>query len=262
MKTIIWLFAINSIVWIGISNQDTLQRGMRYIERQFGQSPDTKTDLQERINKIVKIHKGKAFGIDVSEYQGIVVWKNLGWIKKGAPISFAIIRASAGEDRHDDYFTSNWRESKKNGFIRGAYHYYRPNENSIKQAENFIAKVKLNKGDLPPILDIEAKPDKDVQTMERLRKGLKKWLKKVEEHYGIKPIVYTNENYYNYFLKGHGFDKYPLWIANYKPNWGPQIPWKIWQFTSSGRIRGVKGNVDLNVFRGGIKKLREMGVKK
>ena len=217
---------------------------------------------KERIGKIASIFKGKAFGIDVSEYQNIIVWNNLGWIQRGAGISFALIRATAGEDRHDNYFTYNWRESRKNGFMRGAYHYYRPNENSLKQAENYIAKVKLSKGDLPPILDIEAKPNKDIQTMEKLRLGLKNWLKVIEKHYGVKPIIYTNENYFKDHLAGHGFEKYTLWIANYQPVWGPSIKgWKMWQFSRRGRIRGVNGNVDLNVFRGSLSKLKELALK-
>ncbi|MGB0522004.1 MAG: glycoside hydrolase family 25 protein [Flammeovirgaceae bacterium] len=221
------------------------------------------SEEEKRIEKIVKIFKGKTYGIDVSEYQHVIAWNNLGWIRRGAGISFALIRATVGEDRPDNYFTYNWRESRKNGFIRGAYHYYRPNENSMKQANNFIAKVELSKGDLPPVLDIEALPDTTVQTVERLRLGLKRWLKAVEDHYGVKPIIYTYENFFKWHLQGHGFEKYPLWVANYNPVWGPDIKgWKMWQFSRKGKIRGVKGNVDLNVFRGDLKKLRALTLKK
>ena len=57
--------------------------------------------------------------------------------------------------RKDIRYKENQIGSKKQGFIRGYYHYYDPNENSTKQAHNFIETVKLEVGDLPPILDID-----------------------------------------------------------------------------------------------------------
>lgn len=260
MKLYFWILPLMLLSGYTIHQFDLLQ--LLNYELPAASQIQKRTE-EERIKKIVNIFKGKVYGIDVSEYQGIVVWNNLGWIQRNASIAFTLIRATAGEDRHDNYFTSNWRDSRKNGFIRGAYHYYRPNENSIKQAQNFISKVTLSKGDLPPVLDIEAKPDTTIQDMEKLRLGLKRWLKTVEEHYGVKPILYTNENYFKDHLAGHGFDKYTLWIANYNQVWGPTInTWKMWQFSRKGRIRGVKGNVDLNVFRGNLTKLRALTLKK
>ena len=109
-------------------------------------------------------------------------------------------------------FKENWKASKERQLIRGAYHYYRPNENSIEQANNFIKNVKLEKGDLPPVLDIEKLPKS--QSIDSLKVGLRRWLKKVEKHYKVKPIIYSGESYYNDFLKKE-FSDYPLWIANY-----------------------------------------------
>jgi GH25 family lysozyme M1 (1,4-beta-N-acetylmuramidase) len=101
--------------------------------------------------------------------------------------------------------------SKKSGIIRGAYHYYRPNENSLDQAEFFIKHVDLQKGNLPPILDIESMLKN--QPMDSLKSGLRRWLTKVDQHYKIRPIIYTNESYYEDFLK-EDFSDFPFWFAN------------------------------------------------
>ena len=65
------------------------------------------------------------YGIDVSEYQGVINWKSVSQINDGHQINFVIVRSTAGRNKRDRFFTSNFREAKKNNFIRGAYHYYR-----------------------------------------------------------------------------------------------------------------------------------------
>jgi len=208
---------------------------------------------KDKIQKIIKLHKNHIFGIDISQYQGIINWNKIGVIEDSIPISFIIIRATAGKDKADNYFTYNWRESKSKKIIRGAYHYYRPNENSTEQANNFIKKVKLEKGDLPPILDIEN--ISNIQTIKSLRKGVKNWLELVEKEYNVKPIIYTGDSFYKDNLKGKGFKDYPIWIANYNKNIKqPKVKnWIIWQFSDKGKASGIGEFVDLNVFDGNNK---------
>lgn len=214
-----------------------------------------------KIQKILKHHKNHIFGIDISHYQGIINWNKVGFLEDSIPVSFVMIRATAGNDKSDNYFTYNWRESKANNFTRGAYHYYRPNENSTEQAEKFISKVALEKGDLPPILDIEEIPK--IQSMESLRKGITNWLNLVEAHYNIKPIIYTGDSFYKDNLKGKGFKDYPIWIANYNKHIKqPRVKdWLIWQFSDQGKATGINEFVDLNVFDGNEKMLKLLLVK-
>jgi GH25 family lysozyme M1 (1,4-beta-N-acetylmuramidase) len=82
----------------------------------------------------------------------------------------------------------NWRETKSRGYLRGAYHYYRPNEKSTLQFEKFSSEVKLEEGDLPPVLDVE---EIGRYGSENLRNGVLNWLALAEQHYGVKPIIYT-----------------------------------------------------------------------
>ncbi len=216
--------------------------------------------LKTHEEKVFENYKSKVFGIDVSHYQGNIEWERVGEFENGVKISFVIMRAAVGQDEEDRQFATNWLRAKERGIIRGAYHYYRPDENSIKQADNFISIVKLEKGDLPPVLDIEAIPN--VQSVKSLKKGLKKWLNKVEKHFGIKPIIYTADSYYKDFLNDTEFRAYTFWIANFNKIKQPvHKKWKIWQFTETGKVEGINHPVDFNVFKGSIAELRKMTMK-
>jgi lysozyme len=195
-------------------------------------------------------------GIDVSEYQGTILWDSVRIIENDFPIRFVFVRATVGMDRLDEMFADNWKALKNRGYIRGAYHYYRPNENSTEQAALFIKNVVLKKGDLPPVLDIEQMPKK--QSMAKLKVGIKNWLNIVEEQYGVKPIIYSGERYYKDFLK-EDFPEYTFWIANYNffvENLKPD--WRFWQFTEKGAALGIKGFVDVNIFNGTEAELQSM----
>lgn len=204
---------------------------------------------------VLSDYADKVVGIDVSQYQGTIHWDEVAAVENNFPIKFVFIRATVGKNKVDNAFETNWDASRKK-FIRGAYHYYRPNENSLEQAQNFIINVKLSKGDLPPVLDIEAMPKN--QTIDSLKVGLKRWLEKVEAHYQVKPIIYTNEKFYEAFLK-EAFSDYQFWIANY--NFfveTMQEDWLFWQFTEKATIPGIKGNVDVNMYNGTPKMLQYM----
>ncbi|GAA4040043.1 glycoside hydrolase family 25 protein [Flavobacterium chungnamense] len=213
---------------------------------------------QARIYQILKAHKELSFGFDVSQYQGEIDWEQIDSVENKFPLHFVLIRATAGNNKEDSEFDDNWKAAKKHHFIRGAYHYYRPNENSIEQAENFIKTVTLQKGDLPPVLDIEQLPKE--QSIDSLKVGLKRWLKKIDAHYKIKPIIYTGEKYYEDFLKEE-FKGYTFWVANY--NFfveNIKEDWLFWQFTEKAVIKGINEKVDLNIYNGTPKMLEYLTI--
>lgn len=200
-----------------------------------------------RVYDILNRHEGKVFGIDVSHYQGDINWSKVKTIEN-FPLQFVFIRATCGTNREDRTFDVNWAKAKEHNLVRGAYHYYRPDENATFQAKNFIKTTQLKKGDLPPVLDIEKMPRR--QSMAAMKLGLKKWLKLVEAHYGVKPIIYTGEAYYRNFLK-NDFKDYTFWIANYSHKVSEvKEDWTFWQFTDKARVTGIRGHVDVNVFNG------------
>lgn len=212
-----------------------------------------------RIFEVLSRHDSRLVGFDVSEYQEKIEWEKINTIEEEFPLSFVFIRATAGSNKIDARYKENWKAAKEHYFVRGAYHYYRPNENSIAQAENFIKNVRLRKGDLPPVLDIEKLPKN--QSIDSLKVGLRRWLKRVEKHYKVKPIIYSGQSYYTDFLKDE-FKEYPLWIANY--NFlveRIQNDWLFWQFTEKAQIHGVKGMVDVNVFNGNKEDLKRLVIR-
>lgn len=187
----------------------------------------------------------RTFGIDVSHYQGHIDWPEVS--KSTWNVKYVFIRATMGATGNDRNFKRNWKEAGSQGFIRGAYHYYRPNTNSAKQFNHFKRHVSLGTGDLPPVLDIEQIGRYGADNTIR---GVKNWLRLAEAHYGVKPIIYTGRKFYNEHLKGE-VSGYPLWIASYSKN--PQlggIKWNFHQFSDELKVRGIKGPVDGNRFKG------------
>ena len=182
------------------------------------------------------------FGIDISHYQSKIKWSEL--ITKENNVSFVIVRATMG-DRNDIHFKENFDSAKICHYI-GAYHYFDYRQNSIIQAQNYINTVNLIPGNFRPILDIENKGQK--QSKDSLRAGVKNWLLLVEDHYGVKPIIYSGLKFYNDNLMGY-FDEYPVWLAAYNPDrlidstFSPHMH----QYTNKIKIQGIGCNVDGNL---------------
>ncbi len=189
-------------------------------------------------------------GIDVSKFQGKVDWEKVRRMRltdDGPPLAFAFIKATEGRGLADRAFPKNWEGAKKAGLRRGAYHFYLPFRDPVQQANHFMKTVRLEQGDLAPVLDVElnsTKPDAQIAT------DLGTWLTLVEAHYGIRPIIYTNPHFYKKFIRGR-FDDYPLWIADYSKerlDGYPSGQVYFWQHSKSGWCAGIGGRVDFNAF--------------
>lgn len=188
-------------------------------------------------------------GIDVSRYQQRISWEAVTAMQvNDIKLGFAFIKATEGNGNVDPYFKRNWRKAKEAGITRGAYHFFIASKDGKKQAENFINKVTIESGDLPPVLDVEQTNGASAAV---IRREVKEWLDALEAAYAVKPIIYTNVDFYNHYLKGF-FDDYPLWVAHYlQPN-KPRIKrdWAFWQHSERGRVDGILSRVDFNVFNG------------
>lgn len=206
-----------------------------------------------RIDKIITEYNDKTFGFDISHYQKKedIKWDSLTIANDGIHLEFVVMRATMGNKRKDKHFDDFWEIAKEKQLIRGAYHFYRADEDPVMQANNYLESVKLESGDLRPVLDIEKIPRR--KSHEKFIEDLKIWLKIVEEKYGEKPIIYTYYYYYRDNLKGE-FDDYPLWLANYNnvltPS--PNDNWEMWQFTENGIVKGINTKVDLNLYNGNL----------
>ncbi|WP_134088217.1 glycoside hydrolase family 25 protein [Olivibacter sp. XZL3] len=185
-------------------------------------------------------------GIDISQYQGTIDWDALCSPQDNdVPISFVYMRATM-DMRNDKKFKVNWQEAKAHGLKRGAYLFFHPNKDGVRQAELFIKRVGNLDGCLPPVVDIEKNYRTDAKL---LKKRLQDCLNTLHNYYGIRPVVYTYTTFYRDFL-GTAFDQYPLWIAHYEREDKPDYisrEWDIWQHSERGRIAGTNEFVDFNV---------------
>ncbi|MFT3909890.1 MAG: GH25 family lysozyme [Ferruginibacter sp.] len=188
-------------------------------------------------------------GIDVSKHQGIISWKDVKEMQvQDVKIDFAFIKATEGISLVDEQFRRNWFNAEKAGVTKGAYHFFIASKSGKAQAENFIETVKLEKGDLYPVLDVEQTNGTSVDV---LQQRVADWLLMVEKQYHVKPIIYTNADFYRTFLAGR-FDDYPLWVAHYFVLNKPRIErnWYFWQHNETGHVNGIGTFVDFNVFNG------------
>ena len=245
---------------------------------EFGQWKRGKIDIPQGQN----FKPGKAvYGIDVAKYQGQIDWTVLGLrcdasgqvLTKGGtdkylqPVLFAFMKSTQGVTIIDPYFKRNFTEAKRVGIARGAYHFFTPGADARAQAEYFIANTPLEKGDLPPVLDLEIDAKVMKAQHKQIIKKAKEWCKIIEKHYGCKPIIYTYDSYYRDYIKGHGLDHYDCWIARYRPDAPTAKHWEFWQFTDKGRTRGISNHtVDIDKFNGDYhqfqKFLKKNGVKR
>lgn len=197
-------------------------------------------------------------GIDISHYQGKIDWEQLkNAMIKGCPVRFVIIKSTEGSSRLDENFRENFNQARDFGFIRGVYHFWSNKSTARDQAYYFLDQVHLTDGDLPPVLDIEHKPaDKSVEDFQR---DVLTWLHIVEDKYHVKPIIYTYYKFKEQYLSAPVFEDYPYWIAHYyvdKVQYKGK--WKFWQHTDVGKLPGIKGYVDFNIYNGSYYELKQL----
>lgn len=195
-------------------------------------------------------------GSDISDNNGTIDWTKI--VMSG--LSFIYVKATEGATFHDPMFAHNYASVKSSGLLRGAYCFARPKTSTaIDEANSFVDIVNANGGfELPPVLDME---DNGGLSTEDLISYIRAWMAQVKSRTGRQGILYT----YSSFITDnnlHGMTDIPLWIADYSPSqpiytgdWGK---WVFWQYTESGSVDGINGNVDLDYFNGTIEQLKEL----
>lgn len=187
-------------------------------------------------------------GVDVSDFQGRVDWRKVA----RAGYRFCFLKATEGVGYAASSFAVNRRDSKNAGLVFGAYHFFRSGQDPVAQAEHFCAVIgDLGDTMLPPCLDVE-EFRRDPQTMGKM---VRAWLQFVRQRYGRLPIVYCSPGTFDPGVSGDDFGGFPLWVANYTRAPQPVVPtdwdhWDFWQYSSTGRVPGIVGNVDLDRFPG------------
>lgn len=228
-----------------------------------GQSNDNKVISDENLQRRIE-DRFEVKGIDISHHNNEIDWKTVSTQTGKSKTHFCFMKATEGGDFVDKRFVHNWSEAKRHNIAKGAYHFYRPDISPEIQAKNFIKNVWLDEGDFAPVLDFEIQ-GRSRRHQRHLTENVTKWLKLVEEAYGIKPIIYTNLHIYNQYIKGTPLDKYPIWASQY--NTEELIGFEdanvyFWQHSQTGKNTGIIGDVDQNVYLGTYLDLFTLKVKR
>ena len=214
----------------------------------------------------------RIYGIDIARYQHgrgrrpvPILWDKLRITSIGKksshnvsgtadyPISFIYIKSTEGTSVRNKFYVNDYAQARKHGIRAGAYHFFSVKSSGAAQAKHFIQNTLFREGDLPPVLDIE--PTKaQIQYMggpEVMFRHIRVWLKAVEQRTKVKPILYVNQMFVNKYLSAQPDLKrdYRIWIARYS-EYKPDLRLTYWQLCPDGRVTGIQGYVDINVFNG------------
>ena len=214
----------------------------------------------------------RIYGIDISRFQHDIgrkhypiEWDRLRITQLGTlsrkrvrgkvdyPVSFLYIKSTEGTTVLNKYYADDYRQARKRGIPVGTYHFFSTTSPAKKQAEWFLKNSKVQKGDFPPVLDVEPLPSQ-IRKMggeEALWTGVRTWLKAIEEGTGKKPVLYISQMFVNNHLPyAHDIKRdYHVWIARYG-EYKPDVRLVYWQLSPDGRVDGIRGEVDINVFNG------------
>ena len=244
------------------------------ISKMYNVNIDDIIELNSIDNNIIYLHESiiikreiienksqlSVYGIDISHHQNKQI-ESITKQKEG--IGFIICKATEGVTYIDPEFSHNWKISKNKSFIRGAYHFYRCEDDPIEQAAHFLKTISdIKSTDIPPILDFEEGGIDKSQSIGEVQSALKKFLLEIEKKSKVKPIIYTDVNTGNTYLNDSFFADYPLWIANYNGKETPDLPntwiskgWVFWQKTDKYIVDGKTD--DFDKFNGNLVELKE-----
>ena len=169
------------------------------------------------------------------------------------PVSFIFIKSTQGINIRNPYYAYDYAAARKHGIPIGAYHFFSTKCSGAAQAQYFINSTLFRTGDLPPVLDIEPS-DSQISSMGgsmTMWSHIRTWLNAVERRCGVKPILYVNQRFVNKYLPDAPDIKrnYKIWIARYG-EYKPDVKLVVWQLSPDGRVNGITGEVDINVFNG------------
>ena len=177
-------------------------------------------------------------GIDVSKFQGRINWRK---VARSGMAKFVYIKATEGTSNRDPYYKANVDSARAAGLLVGSYHVYSSKTTAYQQFDNFKSVVVKKKQDLIPVLDIEGHHSGRLN-MARVDKILEL----MENHYGVKPMIYTSETLYKQHFSGKKYRAYHIFVAKYKGT--PSVRYTLWQYSEKGQVPGIAGKVDRDRF--------------
>ena len=211
----------------------------------------------------------RIYGIDISRHQHEkgrkrfrINWKQLRITSLGQrhpsggqtfPVSFVYIKSTEGTTIRNRYFMSDYAKAKQQGLHVGAYHFFSLKTSALAQATYFVNSTLFRKGDFPPVLDVEP-TDAQINAIggdEVLMQRIRTFMDYVKKRTHMRPILYVNQMFINKHMQNAADIKqnYNVWIARYG-EYKPDVKLVYWQLSPDGRVSGINGPVDINVFNG------------
>ncbi len=214
----------------------------------------------------------RIYGIDISKYQHVIGrrrygidWSKLRIVSLGTiskkrvdgtvdfPVSFVYIKSTEGGTLRNPFYANDYVQARKRGLRVGSYHFFSHRSSAAEQARFFLKHSHFSKGDFPPVLDVEP-TKKQIEQMggvSAMFARIQTWLNLVEAQTGCRPVLYVGQQFVNKYLSAAPYIKnhYMIWIARYG-EYKPDVKLIYWQLCPDGRVSGIKGEVDINVFNG------------
>ncbi len=193
-------------------------------------------------------------GLDISHWQGTIDWSAVA----ASGRKFAFMKATEDTTYVDATYKTNYAQAKANGLVVGAYHFGRPDStpgSAVAEADHFADTLILASGDLRPVLDLENNGSLSVAA---LQAWVQAFLEQVYQRTGLRAMIYVSPSFWSTsmgnstWFAANGYDE--LWIAHWTTVPAPTVPasnwngkgWTFWQYTSTGTVPGISGNVDLD----------------
>lgn len=214
----------------------------------------------------------RIYGIDISRYQHeqgrkrfSINWKQMRITSLGHrtkkrisgtvdyPVRFIYIKSTESTMVRNRYFATDYLSARRQNIPVGAYHFFSTRQSGTAQAQFFLKNTTLRRGDLPPMLDIEPS-DAQIAKMggaKALFREVRAWIALVEKRTKTRPLLYINQRFVDkYLVEAPDLKRdYQVWIARYG-EYKPDVHLALWQLSADGRVAGIRGDVDINVFNG------------
>lgn len=180
------------------------------------------------------------------------------------PVTFIYIKCTEGTTIKNRFYAGDIRQARRHGIVCGSYHFFSTRTSGAAQARHFLKHANIRPGDLPPVLDVEPS-EKQIRNMGGIAsviKHVKDWTGIVKRHTGTSPILYVSQS----FIKKHLSHipeikkEYNVWIARYG-EYRPDLKLMFWQLSPDGRVDGIHGDVDINVFNGYSNSFEKLKIK-
>lgn len=209
---------------------------------------DLSRHQHEKNNKVYNIYWDKLRITDLGTLSSKTIKGKVDY-----PVSFAYVKSTEGCTVLNDYYQADYAAARSHGIRTGTYHFFSTTSAGAAQADYFLKCSRFSKGDLPPVLDVEP-TDAQIAAMggaEVMFRHIRAWMSRVRKLTGRRPILYISQMFANTYmpLAPDLGDNYHVWIARYG-EYKPNFKLAYWQLGPDGKVRGIHGDVDINVFNG------------